>query len=105
MTITPEYGEEERMKQQEAQAKQPSERVRPRDHGAIGEREMDERKRAERESAYLEPEDNEAHAPGKVCERCGAVITASQDVRRLADGNWIHEACPRRDVETSDPTQ
>jgi hypothetical protein len=38
--------------------------------------------------------DSEAHAPGKVCEVCGAVITAGQDVRRRADGEWMHEACP-----------
>jgi hypothetical protein len=38
--------------------------------------------------------DNEAHAPGKVCELCGAVITPGQDVRRRADGQWMHEVCP-----------
>jgi len=38
--------------------------------------------------------DNEAHAPGKVCVRCGAVITAGQDARRRADGQWVHEICP-----------
>jgi hypothetical protein len=38
--------------------------------------------------------DNEAHAPGKVCELCGAVITPGQDVRRRADGKWMHEICP-----------
>jgi hypothetical protein len=38
--------------------------------------------------------DNEAHAPGNVCERCGAVITPDQDVRRRADGQWVHEVCP-----------
>ena len=38
--------------------------------------------------------DNEAHAPGKVCARCGQVITAGQDVRRRADGGWMHEVCP-----------
>jgi len=38
--------------------------------------------------------DNEAHAAGQVCARCGAVITPSQDVRRRADGRWIHEVCP-----------
>jgi hypothetical protein len=38
--------------------------------------------------------DNEAHAAGKVCGRCGAVITADQEVRRRADGQWVHEACP-----------
>src|SRR5215471_6649992 len=31
--------------------------------------------------------DNEAHAPGNVCPRCGTVITPGQDVRRRADGN------------------
>ncbi len=38
--------------------------------------------------------DNEAHAPGKVCELCGAVIVSGQDVRRRADGQWMHELCP-----------
>jgi hypothetical protein len=39
-------------------------------------------------------DDNEAHAPGQVCQRCGAVITAGQDARRRADGKWVHEVCP-----------
>jgi hypothetical protein len=38
--------------------------------------------------------DNEAHAAGRVCEMCGAVITAGQEVRRRADGQWMHELCP-----------
>jgi hypothetical protein len=38
--------------------------------------------------------DNEARAPGRVCELCGAVITVGQDVRRRADGQWMHEICP-----------
>lgn len=38
--------------------------------------------------------DHEAHAVGQVCARCGAVITPSQDVRRRADGQWVHEVCP-----------
>jgi hypothetical protein len=38
--------------------------------------------------------DHEAHAPGKVCERCGQVIKPGQDVRRRADGEWMHEVCP-----------
>lgn len=38
--------------------------------------------------------DNEAHAPGQVCALCGAVIAPGQDVRRRADGQWMHEACP-----------
>ena len=39
-------------------------------------------------------DDNEAHATGAVCARCGAVITAGQDARRRADGQWVHEICP-----------
>ena len=38
--------------------------------------------------------DHEAHAPGKVCERCGKAITTGQDVRRRPDGEWVHEICP-----------
>ena len=38
--------------------------------------------------------DNEAHAPGQVCQRCGAVITPGQEARRRADGKWVHEVCP-----------
>ena len=38
--------------------------------------------------------DNEAHAPGKVCELCGAVIAPGQEARRRADGQWMHEVCP-----------
>jgi hypothetical protein len=37
---------------------------------------------------------NEAHPPGNACQRCGAVITPGQDVRRRADGTWVHEVCP-----------
>jgi hypothetical protein len=39
-------------------------------------------------------DDNEAHAAGMVCALCGAVITAVQDVRRRADGQWAHDVCP-----------
>ena len=40
--------------------------------------------------------DHEAHAPGQVCEVCGQVIAPGQDVRRRADGRWMHEVCPDR---------
>ena len=80
----PEYGEDERR----------SQGVLPASPDDVAEREVQEHAAEEREIEYLEPEDNEAHAPGKVCERCGAVITASQDARRLPDGQWIHEVCP-----------
>lgn len=95
MSITPEYGEEERMNQQEETENEQSEGLLARDGEDLGEREINERDREEREAVFLQPEDNEAHAPGQVCERCGAIITASQDVRLLPDGHWIHEVCPR----------
>jgi hypothetical protein len=46
------------------------------------------------DEAGSEVDDNEAHAPGMVCGLCGVVITAGQDVRRRADGTWVHEFCP-----------
>ncbi len=39
-------------------------------------------------------EDNEAHAPGQTCTRCGNEIRPGEDVRRRADGKWAHEVCP-----------
>jgi hypothetical protein len=39
-------------------------------------------------------DDNDATAPGKICELCGSEITAGQAARLRADGWWIHEACP-----------
>jgi hypothetical protein len=53
-----------------------------------------EHDREERERIFLNPEDNEAHAPGQVCARCGAVITAGQDARLGAGDRWVHEVCP-----------
>jgi hypothetical protein len=46
------------------------------------------------DEAGLEFDDNEAHAAGIVCARCGAAIAADQDVRRRADATWVHEVCP-----------
>src|SRR6185437_8496990 len=87
ITMIPEYGDEELIRQQ-------SEGILPQDREDAPEREMEERDREDRELEYLNPEDNEAHAVGQVCERCGAVITAGQDVRLQADGRWVHEVCP-----------
>ncbi len=88
MTVRPDvwpgYGEEE----------PPPGGVQPQDRESLGEREIEEHDREDREVEYLDPEDNEAHAAGQVCERCGAVITASQDARLLPDGHWMHEVCP-----------
>ena len=94
MTMTPGYGEEERMGQQSEGLRQQSEGVLPQDREEAPEREIEERDREDRELAYLDPEDNEARAPGQVCARCGKVMTAGQDARLRADGRWVHEECP-----------
>jgi len=90
VTVPPEYSEEVRMRE--------GPEVTPVIHGPIrkdvAEEELDEHAREEEELDYLDPERNEAHAPGAVCERCGAVITATQDARRRPDGRWVHEECP-----------
>jgi hypothetical protein len=96
ITLTPEYGEEERMRQQSEGLSQQSEGILPQDREDAPEREVAEQQREESELAYLDPEDNEAHAPGQICGRCGAVITADQDARLRADGRWVHEVCPPR---------
>jgi hypothetical protein len=44
--------------------------------------------------ARLNYDDNDASAPGMLCELCGSVITAGQQARLRPDGRWIHEACP-----------
>ena len=90
----PEYSEEESIEQQSERLKEQSEGVLPEERENAPEREVQEHNRAERELQYLDAEDNEAHASGKVCGRCGAVITADQDARLRADGRWVHEVCP-----------
>jgi hypothetical protein len=94
MTLTPEYGEEERMRQQSEGLSRQAEGGLQQDREDAPEREIAEHNRGDRELAYLDPEANEARAPGQVCARCGAVITADQDVRSRADGRWVHEVCP-----------
>ena len=44
----------------------------------------------------LSYDDNDATAPGKVCELCRSVIVAGQQARLRPDGWWVHEACPIR---------
>jgi hypothetical protein len=39
-------------------------------------------------------DDNEAHAPGQICARCGNEIQPGDNARRRADGKWVHGACP-----------
>jgi hypothetical protein len=35
-----------------------------------------------------------ARPPGRRCGRCGRPTAPGQDVRRCADGSWVHESCP-----------
>jgi hypothetical protein len=82
----PEYGDEER-KRFEAEGP-------PEPQVAEEEGELYDREREDEEVNFLDSESNEAHATGQVCERCGQVITALQEVRRRPDGRWVHEECP-----------
>jgi hypothetical protein len=47
-------------------------------------------------------EDNEAHAPGETCARCGRLILPGDEVRRRADGRWAHELCPSAAAASSE---
>jgi hypothetical protein len=94
MGITPEYGEEELLGRDEAGVQRHAPLPRPEED--VGEREVHEQEVEADERLYSDFEDNELRAPGQVCERCGTVITASQDVRRLPDGRFVHEVCPRK---------
>jgi|ERR1039458_6032122 hypothetical protein len=82
----PEYGDEERRRWEEEAPPEPA--------AAEEESELHDHEREDEEVNYLDPESNEAHAPGTVCERCGQVIAAQQDARRRLDGQWVHEECP-----------
>jgi hypothetical protein len=96
MSLTPEYGEEELLGRDAAGVERPPTRSlldEEQEEDEL-EREVSDHEREERELLRLDPEDNELHAAGQVCERCGQVITAAQDVRRLADGHFVHEVCP-----------
>jgi hypothetical protein len=33
-------------------------------------------------------------APAQICARCGRPIQPGDEVRRRADGTWVHEVCP-----------
>ena len=82
----PEYGDEERKRFEEEGPPGPQ--------VAEEEGELYDHEREDEEVNFLDPESNEAHAAGQVCERCGQVITAQQDVRLRPDGRWVHEECP-----------
>jgi hypothetical protein len=38
-------------------------------------------------------EENELHAVGQTCARCGRAIAAGEEVRRTASGGYQHEYC------------
>lgn len=90
MTVRPDFGPE----YGDGDDLHPRRQVLPDDQEDEEEREVQEREREDLETEYLDPEGNEAHAPGQICERCGQVITAEQDARRRLDGQWVHEECP-----------
>jgi hypothetical protein len=94
MSLTPEFGEEELLGRDEAGVQRRPPPSWP-DAKETGEREVEESKLEGVERRRLDPDDNELHAAGQVCERCGQVITASEDVRLLPDGHFVHEVCPR----------
>jgi hypothetical protein len=91
MSLTPEYGDEDLLGR-DAAGVQPSRGVRPEADGP--EQELHEEEQEKRERRWMDAEDNELHAPGQVCEKCGQTITEGQDVRRLPDGHFVHEVCP-----------
>jgi hypothetical protein len=52
--------------------------------------------RVEEAGDQLNPtgEDNDAHACGRICKRCGQVIQADQDARLTGVDDWVHDTCP-----------
>jgi hypothetical protein len=98
----PEYGEEERREQRLDELGQEGQLPIERDE--LVEEEIEEDEQRERANRYVEAEDNELHAPGQRCARCGRVIAAGEDVRLRADGQWQHEECPV-DLSGQEPGQ
>ena len=94
MTIRPEFGPDYGQESYEPPTAPATELVEEQHELYEGERELYEHEAGERAVDRLDTEDNELHAPGQVCERCGTVITAMQEARRLPDGHWVHEVCP-----------
>jgi hypothetical protein len=94
MTSRPDFGSDYGQELWEAPAPPPTELEEERGELYGGERELYEHEAAEREVNRPDVEDNELHAPGQVCERCGSGIIAMQEARRLLDGHWVHEVCP-----------
>ena len=94
MTSRPDFGSDYGQELWEAPAPPPTELEEEQEELYGGERELYEHEAAEREVNRFDPEVNELHAPGQVCERCGSGIVAMQEARRRPDGHWVHEVCP-----------
>ena len=94
MTTRPEFGPDYGQELWEKPAPPPTELEEEERELYGGERELYEHEAGARQRDYPGLEDNELHAPGQVCGRCGTVITAMQEARRLPDGQWVHEVCP-----------
>jgi hypothetical protein len=45
------------------------------------------------QSAEADLENNELHAGGRTCARCGQTIGPDDEVRRTASGAYQHEVC------------
>jgi hypothetical protein len=39
-------------------------------------------------------EDHEAHVAGQRCAHCERAMTADVEVRKTANGEWVHANCP-----------
>jgi len=39
-------------------------------------------------------EDHSAHAPGKICKKCGQMILDGQPARLRGEAEWVHDVCP-----------
>jgi ribosomal protein S27AE len=101
----PEFGEEERREQRLEELRE--EHMLPVERDELVEHEIEEQEEEERDNLYVDADDNELHAAGQLCARCGRVITAAEDVRLRADGKWQHEECPvdLSEMEAGQPGQ
>jgi len=63
-------------------------------HGSF--RDIIDPERVEEAEEQLNPtgDDNELHAGGKICKRCGQVIRADQAARLSGVDDWVHDICP-----------
>jgi hypothetical protein len=94
MTVRPEFGPDYGQELWEDPTPTPAEYADEEGELREGQRELSEQEEEERELDYLDPGGNELHVRGQVCQRCGAVIAATQDARMRPDGHWVHEVCP-----------